>query len=75
MLKTFVWVSLTHALCMVQLVNMGVPLTWSLVDPVTEHDPRFQACSFLGYCVTELLKHSCPAKLPYSKALACGSAQ
>ncbi|KAL0055855.1 hypothetical protein WJX82_005104 [Trebouxia sp. C0006] len=24
------------------LVNMGVPLTWSLVDPMTPHDPRFQ---------------------------------
>lgn len=27
-----------------QLVNMGVPLTWSLVDPMTTHDLQFQAC-------------------------------
>ncbi|DBB06697.1 TPA: hypothetical protein ACH3X1_012200 [Trebouxia sp. C0004] len=28
------------------LVNMGVALTWSMVDPMTIHDPRFQATPF-----------------------------
>jgi len=53
-----------------QLVNMGVPLTWSLVDAVTTHDPRFQACPFGSHKADALVgqqmpipvHHMCPSK-------------
>ena len=43
-----------------QLVNMGVPLTWSLADPITPNDYRFQVlvlCSYAQACDTD--KHCC----------------
>ncbi len=43
-----------------QLVNMGVPLTWSLVDPMATHDPRFQACPFRMHKADALARQQMP---------------